>query len=166
MELLLSSFLCAKNKDVEDFLHKKAVRFEQSDKARTTLIIDENTANIVAYYTLSQKEIKLENSDLSKTEKRKLDGISKESNSVIGYLIGQLAKNDAAENNNIKLKNILDYVYSDIDMVRKRVGGRVVIVECENKESLINLYKKHEFKFLKSTPDESGLVSLYTVIKE
>lgn len=37
----LSSFECAVDKDIESFLHTKAVQFEQLSKARTYFVVDE-----------------------------------------------------------------------------------------------------------------------------
>ena len=38
---LLSSFSCAKDPDIEHFLHSRAVEFERLSKSRTYLIFDE-----------------------------------------------------------------------------------------------------------------------------
>ena len=38
---ILSAFLCKKDKDIEYFLHHKAVEFEQLSKSRTYIICDQ-----------------------------------------------------------------------------------------------------------------------------
>lgn len=52
---LLSSFSCPQNSDVEDFLlnPNKAVRFEQTGNSRTYIILDEETLDILGYFSIS-----------------------------------------------------------------------------------------------------------------
>lgn len=69
---LLSSFTCPKNPDVETFLKYKAIRFEESDNSRTYLILDSDNGNILAYFSLSFKEVSLEYSDISKSQVKRL----------------------------------------------------------------------------------------------
>ena len=38
---LLSSFSCKKDKDIEFFLHNRAIEFEKLSKARTYLVFDQ-----------------------------------------------------------------------------------------------------------------------------
>lgn len=162
---LLSTFSCPKNTDVERFLHNSAIRFEQSDKARTTLILNTETSDIVAYFSLTFKELSLMSATISKGEVKKLDGFNKNAETLQVYLIGQLAKNFAIENS-ITLPDILDIVYNDINEARKLIGGRTVIVECEDNEHLIALYESQGFKKLAMDNNEDNLITLYTYITD
>jgi hypothetical protein len=58
----------------------------------------------------------------------------------------------------------LDEVYSVIAAAKKLVGGRALILECENTPQLINLYKAHNFKELKVLRSDD-LVTMYQHIK-
>ena len=64
----LSLFCCPKNLDEEDFIHNKAIDFEQLNKARTYLLIKDN--KIIAYFSLAFKSIDLEL--ISKTTKKNI----------------------------------------------------------------------------------------------
>lgn len=160
---LFSSFTCPKNPDVETFLKSKAIRFEESDNSRTYLILDSDNGNILAYFSLSFKEVSLENSDISKSQIKRLDGINKTSERVRAYLIGQIGKNFAITPNEITLKIILDEIYAIIDEAKALIGGRAVILECEKNEKLLNLYQDNGFNILINTQDEP-LVTMYTYI--
>lgn len=112
---------------------------------------------------MSFKEVSLVCSTISKTKIKKLDGISKTSESIRTYLIGQIGKNYAVESNPIRLQDILDEVYAIIDQAKDLVGGRTVILECERSEELIGYYRRHDFDVLLDDESES-LVTLYTCI--
>jgi hypothetical protein len=50
---LLQTFKCNKNIDLQDFLHNKALLFEKNLRSRTYLYINNNTKNVVAYFTIA-----------------------------------------------------------------------------------------------------------------
>jgi len=68
-----------------------------------------------------------------------------DSTAVIVYLIAQLAKNDLYRSE-IKGEEILDRAINIIERSQKLVGGRIIMVECENKGSLLKFYEEHGFK--------------------
>ncbi len=156
-------FSCPKNLDVESFLKSKAIRFEKSDNSRTYLILDGNSGEILAYFSLSFKEVSLEHSKISKSQVKCLDGISKNSEQVRAYLIGQIGKNFAVMPNQITLSAILDEVYAIIEKAKVLIGGRAIILECDKSDKLIRLYKDNGFEILINTQDET-LVTMYTYI--
>ena len=81
-------------------------------------------------------------------------------------MIGQIGKNFALKENSISLEEILEITYDVINEIRKLVGGRTVIVECEDTEKLTSLYEKHNFKKLDMDNDEDDLITMYTCIKD
>ena len=157
-------FSCPVNPDVEQFLIKKSIRFEESDNARTYFVLNQCNGEILAYFSLSFKEISFAESGLSKSQIKKLDGISKDAKTVRTYLIGQIAKNFAIENNEINLNYLLKEIYTIISIAKDLIGGRTIILECENIDSLIKLYENHGFKRINiESPDE--LITMYSHIK-
>ena len=162
---LLSTFSCPLNPDVQDFLLTKAIRFEQSDNARTYLILSEETGLILAYFSVSFKELSLKNFEISKTKVRSLDGISKKSEKVKTYLIGQIGKNYSIENNNIRLKIIMEMIWSVLNEAQSLVGGRVVILECQDIDKLVKTYQDEGFTILPNEDPDTKLLTLYIVIK-
>lgn len=161
---LLRSFTCPKNQDVELFLHSKAVEFEVRDTARTYLMLDD-IGQILAYFSLSFKEIELIDRGLSLTAIKKLDGFDKRAERVKAYLIGQIGKNLAIDHNPVDLETILNEVYAVIDEARALVGGRVIILECEDVVRLIQHYERHGFKKIPTHDPVKGLVTMYTVVE-
>ena len=97
---------------------------------------------------------------------KKLDGQSKSATKLNAILIGQIGKNFAIEENSISLADILEITYGVIHEVRALIGGRSVIVECEDTDKLTALYKKHGFKKLEMNNDEDELITMYTCIKD
>ncbi|UYZ67635.1 hypothetical protein LP090_05095 [Moraxella bovis] len=98
IQLLLKEFACPKNPDVERFLHQKALRFEESHNARTYLILSE-MGEILAYFSLSFKEVDLQVDKISKSEIKQLDGINKNANKIRVFLIEQIGKNSLIADN-------------------------------------------------------------------
>ena len=156
---LKSGFKCYRNSDIEHFLVRNALRFEQSRIARTYLILSAENADILAYFTLSFKSISVRT---SKSQLKKLTGGLTNSNQINAFLIGQIGKNSLIENNPIHLSDILSEIFPMIEQGQSTFGGRSVILECENNPLLISLYEKHGFKLIE-TDDEGHLKTMYIV---
>lgn len=166
---LLSSFSCPQNLDVQSFLTQatKAIRFETTGNARTYLILDGTSGAILAYFSVSFKELLLRDTTLSKSQVKKLDGISKNAEQIRAFLIGQVGKNASIEDNPLNLASILDEIYAVIAAARQLIGGRVIILECENSPKLIQLYQEHGFTLIETTDDDTTeLRTLYTHVTE
>lgn len=63
------NFACPQNPDVESFLLNKGkgIRFEKSSISRTYLILDERNGDLLAYFSISFKEIIINTESLSGT---------------------------------------------------------------------------------------------------
>ncbi|PHM63050.1 hypothetical protein [Xenorhabdus ishibashii] len=96
-------------------MHLKSIRFEQADVTRTYLILDDNGL-ILAYFSLTFKELLVNNFAISKTKIKKLNGISKNANTIKVYLIGQVAKNFSLNENPIGFKDIFLYAKNIINI--------------------------------------------------
>jgi hypothetical protein len=74
---------------------------EDKDITRTFFVIDENlflkNQEILAYFSISLKELYF-SKDVSNSKIKKIDGITKNRDFIIGYLIAQLGKNDKYKN--------------------------------------------------------------------
>lgn len=95
---------------------------------------------------------------VSNSQKKKLK--ANRNKPIKTYLLGQIGKNSAIEDNPINLKMILDEAFNKIEEARSIVGGRTVILECENCDKLVNHYEKHGFSKLQS--DE--LLTMYAIL--
>ncbi|MDX7999141.1 GNAT family N-acetyltransferase [Xenorhabdus sp. Reich] len=155
----LLSFSCPLDRDIESFLHLKSIRFEQADAARTYLVLG-TEGFILAYFSLTFKELPTNNFALSKTRIKKINGISKNATSLKVYLIGQIAKNFSLHENPITLNDILSSINIIIEKAQELIGGRVTILECQNNSKIISLYEKHGFEKLPIKGEEKALVTM------
>ena len=90
-ETVLSEFVCDDNKEVEEFIRKKAIKNENYGMSKTILIFDNDTDDIVGYYTVTTKSFLLHKMNTSK--KIKFFGTSQTNGNVLpSILIGQLGK--------------------------------------------------------------------------
>lgn len=126
------------------------------------MIVSEN-GEIVAYFSLSFKEVVLQVDKISKSEIKQLDGINKNANKIRVFLIGQIGKNSLIADNPIKLADIFNEIERILLKAKQLVGGRAVILECQPIAKLLALYKHHEFKPLAVVNDDE-MLTLYRVL--
>lgn len=159
LQRVFSSFSCVKNADEEDFLLNKAINFEQRNKARTYLVMDEK--GIAAYFSVAIKTIDLSMAiktiDLSMVKlNKKKDVLAGEiANSYSAFLIGHIAKHDRVTEPLGKF--ILDNAIGLLLRAQKIVGGRLVYLDCKDIESLKALYENYGFKYFQTSPDTNLL---------
>ena len=139
----ISRFSCRDN-DVESFLKSKAFDFEIRNKSRTYLIIE--NAGLIGYFTLSMKALQF-SPDVSKNIVKSIDGFSKDSSAVGIILIGQFGK-DKVLAKDIDGSKLFDICIDVIYQAQTIVGGRFVMLECQDIESVISFYKRKGFMFL------------------
>lgn len=161
IDQLLTTFSCSKNQDVENYIKSTFKQHHKQNKSRTYFIFDKKEPALLAYFTIALKSISIHKDlNLSATLKKKMQ-ITDKSCSV--FLIGQLAKNDTFKNK-INLKEILYHVFEVLFDVVQLIGGRQILIECQNNNKLIDLYKKHGFSFLQQQGELSQLM-IYDIKK-
>lgn len=160
---LLSSFSCLQDKDIEDFLHNRAIDFERINKSRTYIVCDydiwckEGRLVILGYFSVALKVLDLSDS-LSNRSRKELDGLSaklhgEKIKSVPCYLIGQLAKNSEIPNErSISGSELIDSAMSIIRSAETLVGGRNVMIECHDKQKLLKFYIDNGFEQFAQIP--------------
>lgn len=153
----LFKFKCGKNADEEDFLHNKAIAFENTNKARTYLLV--NGSEIIAYYSLAFKSI-----DLAEVSRQKVKDITAGEVNIKtypAYLIGHIAKADGVQD---KIGyEMLDNARDLIAVAQKYVGGRLIYIDCKDEKKLNEFYEKYGFKYFK-TSERTGLKQYYIKI--
>ena len=112
---LLKTFKCKINKDIENFLHNKAITFEKKLRAKTYLFFEKESKRIAGYFSIAisvlyadeiEEGILLEIGDLQ-TKK-----------DIPCLLIGQIAKSD--DYKDVKLGNILmEHAIKKLEVVNK-----------------------------------------------
>lgn len=149
----LQTFKCEKNKDVQEFLHssEKSIRMQKESITRTYFLVDtDREDSIAAYFAISFKPIILEKDHVITKSKKKRLPIHKnemcEIEIIPTILIGQIGRSDSYSKEDINLADILDFVFGVINKVREYIGGRVVLVEVNKEQKLIEHYGKFGFE--------------------
>ena len=162
---LLSSFSCAKDSDIESFLHNKAIEFENLSKARTYIVFDaadlENGKDnpiIYGYISLALKILTVPAS-VSNRLRKELDGYNakihgQQISDFPCYLIGQLSKNSAVRDNPVTGRDLLNIGFDIIAAAAEAVGGRYMMIECRNEEKLLKFYEDNSFGEIDRIPDD------------
>ena len=175
---ILSDFSCPLNKDVEFFLHKKAIEFSKQDLSKTHLVYyvdkteNDTIKHLVGYFTIKTKYIKLSKNALSNGDKRKFSKHGTYDEELKKYiipvvLIGQLAKNYTNNSNSYITGDILLQMALDkIRYIQSLAGGKYVYPECEEIPQLHSFYKRNGFRPYGKRildGDESNLYGKYLI---
>ncbi len=166
---ILSSFCCEQDEDINNFLHNRAVEFEKLSKARTYLICDENQLvsenfyleelTIYGYIAIAQKVLAVPE-DWSIRKRKEIDGLN---GKIHGepikdfscYLIGQLSRNSNVPKDSISGKELLQHAYDVIATAVDAVGGRYMMIECQDEAKLIEFYSNNQFQEINRSNDGS-----------
>ena len=153
IEQILARFLCSRNKEVEEFLHASAIAFERSSSARTYLLATENK-DIAGYFTISIGFADISKSEgLSEEEKNTLKMSKCPDHRIPCFLIGQIGRNDSFSHAELPGNQILENALAVLGEVKNLIGGKFVIVECE--DHLVPMYQSERFGFrLFNTPNK------------
>ena len=148
----LSYFVSEKNPEIEEFIREKAIEFAKRKLSITYLINDATDGVILGYFTLAHKSVILSGEGLSKTFQKKLAVFSRldkdTGNYVVSaFLLAQLGKNYAVEpDRRMSGKQMMELVNNVLLDVQRRIGGRVLYLDCEDNPKLKNFYFSENFK--------------------
>jgi hypothetical protein len=150
---ILKDFKCEINKDVEYFIHDKAIEFSKQDLAKTFLVITSYKQKevIVGYFAITNKGINIKSILLSNTKKKKILRYALYDHETKKYimalpLIGQLGKNyNHGYNKLITGDCLLKIACDKVREAQDILGGRFVFLECEDKEKLRSFYENNGF---------------------
>ena len=116
------------------------------------MINDATDGVILGYFTLAHKSVILSGEGLSKTFQKKLAVFSRldkdTGNYVVSaFLLAQLGKNYAVEpDRRMSGKQMMELVNNVLLDVQRRIGGRVLYLDCEDNPKLKNFYFSENFK--------------------
>lgn len=163
----MAKFHCQQDNDIESFLHNKAIEFEKLAKARTYFICDEeqfadddfslDKLVIYGYIALALKILSVPQ-ETSNRMRRELDGLSAKIHGIVindfpCFLIGQLARNSSVAKNALSGVLLLESAYRIILTAVEAVGGRYILIECQDNEKLLEFYQKNLFIEFARIPD-------------
>lgn len=150
----LNEFDCLYNEDVNYFLRKKAFEFSKRNFASTYLVfISKNDKMLLlGYYSIANKFIVIKrNNSSSKGLLKKISHFSTYNRDLKVHimpsiLIGQLGKNyKISEKDRISGDDLMALCLEKVKILQDMSSGKFVYVECEDKEFLVEFYKKHSF---------------------
>jgi len=149
----LSNFSCPLNKDVEYFIKHKAIEFAKQSIAVTYLVFAQykNENVIAAYFTLASKFIAIYRQSLSAKMRKRIARFCQYDPAIKRYtlpapLIAQLGKNYYGGYNKLITGDELLKIACDKVVESQRiVGGKIVYLECEDKQKLIDFYSSNGF---------------------
>ncbi|MCL2019882.1 MAG: hypothetical protein FWG70_09015 [Oscillospiraceae bacterium] len=154
VSVAIARFSCI-DKDVEKFLKQKAFEYEKRDKSRTYLIFDENDGNLLGYFSISLKALPF-NENLSKSKIKNIDGFSKDVKAVGIVLIGQFGK-DSVLAKNISGSELFNACMERVKAAQRIIGGRFVMLECQEIEAVMAFYKQNGFEHLQRDENDGYL---------
>ena len=151
---LLSSFSSHKNKDVEHFIRNNAIEFANKNIAPTFLVYVsyEGEQVLCGYFTITMKMISVYESAVSKRtfERIKKFGTYDSDHcrcEIPAPLIAQLSKNFTNDyNKHINGKKLLELACDTVRRSQEIVGGKIVYLECEDKDKLNKFYNNNGFR--------------------
>lgn len=164
-KILLTFSSCSK--DIESFLHSKAIQYENTGISRTTLIFCQNEKKsfLAGYFSIANKSLNINKKNfekLSKSKKKLLLGYGYRTNqnnyTTSSILLGQLGKNCTKGTPKISGDDILNEAYKAIKDAYRTIGGRFLWLECEDNDNLKNFYERNGFSLLENFQNNSDLL--------
>ena len=168
----LSSFAVPLNSEVEDFIRKKALQATKLKSSISYLVIDEDLADVVGYFTLLVKPFTIQAASLSSKNRRLIARFAEE-NTEAGdytasvYLIAQIGKNYAIEEPlQISGGDLLNMALDKLRAAQDLVGGKLVLVEREaDRAKLLEFYNANGFKSWTGRYDKKDQVQYDQMIR-
>ncbi|MBP3200071.1 MAG: GNAT family acetyltransferase [Lachnospiraceae bacterium] len=147
----VSKFKCEKNNEIEEFIHKDAIDFAKRKISVTHLVLD-NEANMLGYFTLTHKPIRVPADLLTNTTKKKIERFTKldeatNTYDVSAFLIAQFGKNTSLPQA-ITGNEMMNMALSVLSKVQREIGGGIVFLECEDNDKLLEFYENENNRFI------------------
>lgn len=150
---ILSDFSCPPNPDVEYFLRNRAIEFSKQSISSTYLVMASyrNEYVIVGYFTLANKFFNIKKECMSGSLRKRIAKFAQYDPAIKKYtlsapLIGQLGKNFShGYNKLITGDELLKLALDKVKEMQLIVGGKIVYLECEDKERLLEFYSNNGF---------------------
>jgi hypothetical protein len=160
---IVDCFSCPLNLDIEYFVRDKAIEFEKMDISRTYFIYTsfQGRPQLVGFFAVALKPIHIRRG----VRKCITGNTGREEASV--FLLGQLGKNYKGEIDQqrlIKGEQLIYLAFKKILEAYQIIGGRAVLVECQNEEHLKNFYESMGFEQVDADGTD-GLIRYYINIE-
>jgi hypothetical protein len=165
LERKIEDFSCARDIDVERFLKKDAIRYENEGYGRTYVYVtgDEMQSRIAAFFTVAITSTDFR--DVSKNRKRKVlhSKPGRDSQDFFGgIIIGQLGRADDFNGSDINGHEMIEDAETIIEFGREHIGGKLVYIDC--KAPLIPIYQGSGYNLVKEEPFASGYYKMFKIL--
>lgn len=144
LEKLLAVFDC-KDSDITRFIKEKSIYHEKKNNMRFHILMDIDTAEVLAIFSLSTQPLILKDS-ISKTKRKKLSG-SDNKNEIQSVMVGVLVKHKNASNKingNIIFKEVIKQIIKINDIA----AIKLMHLECKDIGGITDFYEKNEMTLL------------------
>ncbi len=164
-ESILSSFYCGLNKEIDHFLVRDAFDFASKKIAVTYFMYNDVSANLLGFYTLTNKTIEISNiKSLSCRDRKRIKRFftfDKDKKCFVGpcFLIAQFSKNFKNDiNETFKGSEMLDDAFEKLRNAQKTVGGSFVYIECEDIDKVKKFYTDYGFTEVNERKSKEGIL--------
>lgn len=155
VKAILSDFSCPLNRDVEYFIKNKAIPLVPQQISQSFLVFSSYRGKqvLVGYYTVCYKALVVYRKSISGTTYKRLTRFSDDNDGkrlhIPAPLIAQLGKNFTnGYNTLISGDELLKFACDRVALVQRNIGGKIVYLECEEKEKLLSFYKSNGFQYI------------------
>lgn len=149
---ILATFVCPPNPEIEDFLLDKAIDSARQGRTATHLLLDDAN-QVIAYFTVMIKIVSVQKERVAGRMKQRVARFADQPGSpdngyyeIPAYLIAQFGKNYSPKvNESISGDELMAIAYKYIGIAQKNIGGRIVYIECDNNNKLVDFYSRNSF---------------------
>ena len=168
----LSQFSIPLNKEVEGFIRNKALQATKLKSSVTYVLVDEDIAEVIGYFTLLVKPFTIPASSLSSANRRLISRFSEVNEETGNYtasvfLLAQIGKNYAVQRQyQVSGRDLLEVALDKLRAVQDLIGGKLVLIEREaERMNLHDFYKANGFKSWNSRYDKNDKVQYDQMIR-
>ena len=168
----LAQFSIPLNKEVEDFIRNKALQATKLKSSITYVLVDEDIAEVIGYFTLLVKPFTIPASCLSSTNRRLISRFSEVNEETGNYtasvfFLAQIGKNYAIQRQyQVSGRDLLEVALDKLRAAQDLIGGKLVLIERETERmKLHDFYKANGFKSWNSRYDKNDNVQYDQMIR-
>ena len=168
----LAHFSIPLNKEVEDFIRNKALQATKLKSSITYVLVDEDIAEVIGYFTLLVKPFTIPASCLSSTNRRLISRFSEVNEETGNYtasvfLLAQIGKNYAIQRQyQVSGRDLLEVALDKLRAAQDLIGGKLVLIERETERmKLHDFYNANGFKSWNSRYDKNDNVQYDQMIR-
>ena len=154
-EICSLNFTCG-DADLDDFFHNHALLYAKEHLGKTYVFVNNNTSEIVAFFTVSNDSIKTTFIPKNATNRvqRKIPGL-KHLRTYPAVLIGRLGVNKSYQGKGFMIgRQIVNFIKLWFLDDENKTGCRFLVVDAYNKPEVLSFYERNGFKYLYATEED------------